>query len=319
MKTYNYDKALLSAVKARIPSEVNPVFIIMDVLSIGKEAAYRRLRGEVSFSLKEAALLANELDFSLSEVANTSPDKRFNYSIHLVDFETPSPKDYKILEAYVDDVRQGSNDPFSQLAITSNRFPQQLYLRYKNITRFALFKWIYESGLREAKAYHEVIVEERMQEIFRASREAHMQIRNAYYVFDRQLCWALTHELKYFVSIKLLRECDAKIILGEVHKLLDYMEQLSITGKYENGNDVYMYVSNTQFDKAFYNLKVGQYHLSVIQACVLNGLACTEKSCYYEMNSWIHSRRRISTLISCSGEPERIVFFKDLHQQLDEF
>lgn len=106
MKTYNYDKALLSAVKSRIPSEVNPVFIIMDVLSIGKEAAYRRLRGEVSFSLKEAALLANELDFSLSEVANTSPDKRFNYSIHLVDFETPSPKDYKILEAYVDDVRQ---------------------------------------------------------------------------------------------------------------------------------------------------------------------------------------------------------------------
>jgi hypothetical protein len=68
-----------------------------------------------------------------------------------------------------------------------------------------------------------------------------------------------------------------------------------------------------------FNLKVGQYHLSVIQACVLNGLASTEKSCYYEMNSWIHSRRRISTLISCSGEPERIVFFKDLHQQLDEF
>ena len=89
MKTYNYDRALLHAVKDRISSEINPVFIIMDILSIGKEAAYRRLRGEVSFTLREAAILANELGFSLNEVVNAFSDKIFNY-LSLIHISEPT-------------------------------------------------------------------------------------------------------------------------------------------------------------------------------------------------------------------------------------
>lgn len=317
METTNYDKALLEAVKTKLPPHVNPVWFLMDVLSIGKEAAYRRLRGEVSLTLKEAILISKELGILLNEVMNIGSGKRYHYHIYPIDFETPGQDDYKLLEAYLDNVRQGADDPWSQMAISTNTFPQQLYLRYKSIVKFAMFKWIYLCGERRPKAYHEVKIEERMLQIFRDSRDVHHQIRSTYYIFDKLLCQSLIQDLRYFTSIGLLHAEDANVIRGEAHKLLNYMEQIAHAGQYENGNEVQMYVSDIYFNKSYYNLRAGQYHVSVIESCVLNSLASTDKDCYLKMNDWIHSRRRLSTLISGSGEPHRVVFFNELRQQLD--
>lgn len=313
----NYDKALLEAVKVRLPKEVNPVWFIADVLCMSKEAAYRRLRGEVSLTLKEAALLSNKLGISLNKIINADFSKIHYYGIFLADFEIPGEDDYRILQAYLDNLDHGRDDPHSQLAVTANIFPQQLYLRYKGITQFALFKWIYQEGERQAKAYHEVKVAERMQQVFRDSREIHQQIRTTYYIFDHQLSLSLANDLRYFTSVGLLRPEDAESIRSEAHKLLDYMEQIAITGKNENGNEVYMYISDINFNKSYYNIKAGDYYLSAIESCVLNSLASTEKNCYQKMNAWIHSRRRLSILITQSAEPQRIAFFNRQHCQLD--
>lgn len=316
--TNDYDRALLKAVKAKLPEEINPVWFIMDTLSIGKEAAYRRLRGEVPFTLKDAALLSKQLDISLHEVVNRDSSRIYYYGMYLLDFEMPGPEDYRVLEVYLDNIRREYIDLFSQLAITANMFPPQLYLRYKGITRFAVFKWLYHSGERQAKAYHQVKIAERMQQVFRDSWEVHQCIRTTYYLFDRLLCRSLVQDLRYFSSVGLLRDEDREAIRLEAHKLLDYMEQVAIRGRYENGNEVHMYVSDIHFNKSFYNLKAGRIHLSAIETCVLNNLGSTEKTCYDKVDQWIQSRRRLSTLISQSCEPQRIAFFNEQRQQLNE-
>lgn len=318
METYNYDRVLLEAVKARLPRDVNPVWFIMDVLSISKEAAYRRLRAEVPLSLRESVLLANELGISLNEVANSNPDKVHNYHISLIDFETPDEADYKVLQVYLDNLCRGSDDPSSQLAVTTNVFPRQLYLRYPSIVRFSVFKWIHQSGKSPLKAYHEVRVADRLQQVFRDSCQAYFNLKATYYLFDHQLCRSLVHGLRYFSSVGLLREEDREAIRSEARKLLDYMEQIAINGQYENGNPVYMYISDLHFNKSYYNIRAGEYRLSMVKACVLNYLCSTEESCYDKMNDWIHSRRRLSTLISQSSEPRRIAFFNELRRQLEE-
>lgn len=48
---------LIEALKMKIPDGVNLANELMDVLYIGKEAVYRRLRGEVPFTLAEAHLI----------------------------------------------------------------------------------------------------------------------------------------------------------------------------------------------------------------------------------------------------------------------
>lgn len=318
METYDYDKAFLEAVRARLSPDVSPVCFIMDVLSVGKEAAYRRLRGEVPLSLRESALLANELGISLNEVVKRHPDGVHNYHIYHMDFETPDEADYGVLQAYLDHLRRGSGDAFSQLAVTTNVFPQQLYLRYPAITRFSVFKWIHQSGKSPLKAYHEVRVADRLQQVLRDSRQAYLSLKTSYYLFDHQLCRSLAHGLRYFSSVGLLRAEDRENIRSEACKLLDYMERIATEGQYENGNPVHMYVSDLHFNKSFYNIRAGEYRLSLIKACVLNYLYSTDRNCYDKMNGWLHSRRRLSTLISLSAGPRRVAFFNGLRRQLDE-
>ena len=49
---------LISTMRERIPQDMNLANTLADILCMGKEAVYRRLRGEVSFTIDEVALLS---------------------------------------------------------------------------------------------------------------------------------------------------------------------------------------------------------------------------------------------------------------------
>lgn len=54
MITDQLNTGLISAMKEKLPQGTNLANLLMDILYIGKEAVYRRLRGEVPFTLAEA-------------------------------------------------------------------------------------------------------------------------------------------------------------------------------------------------------------------------------------------------------------------------
>ena len=55
---------LLKAIREKLPYEENLASVLGNLLCIGKEAIYRRLRGEVPFTLEEAALISRKLGVS---------------------------------------------------------------------------------------------------------------------------------------------------------------------------------------------------------------------------------------------------------------
>lgn len=318
MKVDDYNKALLDSVKARLPANVNPVWFLMNTLSIGKEAAYRRLRGEVPLILQEAVLLSKALGVSLNEFVDTAGNKVQYYSIFLVDFETPDESDYKILQAYLDSVNQSRDDPSSYLGVTTSMFPLQLSLSYEPLVKYSLFKWLYLTGRRQAKAYHAIKIADRMHQFLIDLQKAYSRFSTTCYIFDSQLGHSLVNDMRYFISVGLLSSEEAKSICDEAHKMLDSMEQIAITGRYENGNAAYMYVSDIHFNKSYHIIKAAKFYAGIIEICVLNGLVSTGEHCYRKMNEWFNSRRRLSTLITQSSEPHRIAFFKEQRRQLDE-
>ena len=64
---------LITAMKARVPEKQNLAGYLADTLCMGKEAVYRRLRGEVSFTLEEVALISRR---PVSYTHLTLPTKR---------------------------------------------------------------------------------------------------------------------------------------------------------------------------------------------------------------------------------------------------
>ncbi len=318
METHDYNKTLLDAVRAKLSADINPVWFVMDILSIGKEAAYRRLRGEVCLNLQEAVLLSKKLGISLDEITENYDEKIQHLHMRLAEFENPDERDYHILREYIDLLLSSSMDTFSHITISTNTFPQQIYLGYKSLLNFFLFKWIYHNKSGRGKAYHQVKIPNRMQQIFDDSLHAYRQFASTCFIFDKQIGQSLVTDLKHFVSIGLIREEDKENIRREAYIMLNYMEQICINGVYENGNKVQIYISDISFERSYYNLKIHENYLSIIEACILNGVASSNKISYLKMEEWIDSRRRLSTLITQSGEFQRIEFFSSLRKLLDE-
>ena len=68
MKNTDTREIVINKILAQIPPSMKPVDYISDILDIGKESAYRRLRGEMSFTLDEVIKLSVELRVSLDEI-----------------------------------------------------------------------------------------------------------------------------------------------------------------------------------------------------------------------------------------------------------
>lgn len=307
----NYNKALVDTIKQRLPDEINPVNFLMNILYIGKEAAYRRLRGEVVLTIEEAALIAKTLGISIDQIVGINDEKISAFRMCKTEFESPTEADYKVLEEYIELVRLAANDPCSQMSASVNMFPQQMYLQYENLTRFFLFKKTYHDRAKQVKAYHEIIIQDRMKEVFKNSFEAHLGFKTIKFVLDKHILPNLINNIKYFYHVGLIRKADVELIYQDINRLLIYLEKISLTGKYESGADVYLYISNISLDKSCFNLKIQNFYVSNIETYILNGVASTDKVNYDRMEEWILSKCRLSTMISMCGDLQRVAFFKE--------
>lgn len=72
MITSELNTGLIDAVREKLSPKENIANLLMDTLFIGKEAIYRRLRGEVPFILEEAALISRKLGVSLDKIVGVS-------------------------------------------------------------------------------------------------------------------------------------------------------------------------------------------------------------------------------------------------------
>ena len=95
--TNNPNANLIEAMKEKLPLKGQLADMLMDTLYIGKEAVYRRLRGEVPFTLQESALISRKLGISLDKIIGLSFKSNAMFNINIVDYDAPFESYYNIL------------------------------------------------------------------------------------------------------------------------------------------------------------------------------------------------------------------------------
>ena len=145
MMTNNPNANLIEAMKEKLPLKGQLADMLMDTLYIGKEAAYRRLRGEVPFTLQESALISRKLGISLDKIIGLSFKSNAMFNINIVDYDDPFESYYNILEKYVSLINTMPDDPNSVMGTSANIIPQTLYLKHELLAKFRLFKWMYQN------------------------------------------------------------------------------------------------------------------------------------------------------------------------------
>lgn len=301
----------IEKVREKIPHKSKMSNALAEILMIEKEAVYRRLRREVPFTFNEVCKVANMLGISLDDITSISSEKSRPFQLKLAEYYDPKEIDYIMFEQAVHILDLMGKEPGSEGNYSGNQIPQMLYESYDVLTRFHVFYWKYQyDGAERMASFSEVKLSDRFLKISRANAEASRRIKTMSYIWDRSFLSNLVEDIRFFESIGLISEGDKQELKSEILTFIDDIEMLAARGEWEDtGNKVYFFISNLHFDTNYMCLESGNYHLSLINTFTLNSVASLDKSTYEKMKSWINSSKRVSTLISRSGEMQRILFF----------
>ena len=310
MITNELNTGLVNAVREKLPSKDNLANALMDILYIGKEAIYRRLRGEVPFTLAEAAVISRKLGISLDKMIGVSFRDNAVFDMNIVSSEKPFEAYYSILEKQVDLFRSVKEDETSEIGTSSNIIPQTLSLKYNMLSKFRLFKWMYQNENIKCKHFEEMEIPQKMVEKQKEYSDLVSHIHSVDYIWDNMIFSHLVNDIQYFCSIHLITDEDKDMLKEELFLLIDEMEELSARGKSKAGNDVKIYISNINFEATYSYLDTSSTQLSLIRIYSINSITTQDQEMFRGLKEWIQSLKKFSTLISESGEMQRIQFFK---------
>lgn len=321
MTTDTLNNSLIEAMKLKIPDGVNLANILMDVLYIGKEAVYRRLRGEVPFTLAEAAVLSKKLGISLDKIIGTSSSNSAMFDLNFLHYSEPLKTYAFMIGQYAEVLEKMSKEPDSQLCTASNMIPQAFYLRYNYLSRFRLFKWMYQHEKVDCvRKFSELQPTEELVRAQMAFVDASQHIHTTHYIWDSMIITHLINDIKYFQEIQLVTEEEVEKLKEELLLLIDELEEIATNGMFPaTRKSVNIFISNIDFEATYSYAGTKNLEVSMIRIFSINSITSLDKQFCQSLKDWIKSLKRFSTHISVSGEIQRIQFFNTQREYVRNF
>lgn len=299
--------SFLEKIAQKIPQKTELVDMLANMLCIGKEAVYRRLRKEVPFTFYEVMVISKQLDISLDSLKMDSLPTSKPFTLKLIEYINPAESDFALMEemtAIMKSFKKGRDPEAGEI---TNILPQPLYVSYENVFRFYLLKWKYQSNKSHAAVpFKDIVIVDKL----RKTQEEYVtwaKRLHAEYIFDELLFNYLVANVKYFYSIGLMTNEEVLLVQQDLLKILDEIDTLSRTGYFkETGKKVNIYISSINIDTNYVCISAPDFQLTIIKAFLLNGVASTDMATFEEVKRWMRSVKQQSISITEGGEKERV-------------
>lgn len=301
---------LIEAVKDKLPTKSNLANTLMDILYLGREAVYRRLRGEVPFTLAEAAIISRKIGVSLDNIVGVSFSNNAVFDMNVVHHDNPFDTYYSIIDKYVKMSQILKEDSTSEMGTASNVIPQTLSFNHDILSKFRLFKWMYQNDNIKCKHFDELELPQKLLDKQKEFADMRQHIRHNDHIWDSMIFQHTVNDIQYFSDIHLISEEDKKCIKEDLLLLIDELEDLAGKGKSETGNDIRIYISSINFEATYSYIEASALQVSMIRVYAINSITTQDTAMFNSLKEWIQSLKKFSTLISESGEMQRILFFK---------
>ena len=320
MKREELQRNLLNALEKRIPDRTELLEKLMEILFMEKGAVYRRLRGDVPFSLFEAVNLAEKMNIPVYNLIYPDSIKTDRFELNIIDYTHPSEADYNEWADYIALVNSAKSDPLSEFAESSNILPLSVYGQFKYLSKFFLFKYQYQSDVTESRiSYGDLVVPERLIDIYKTYYNETKNFAKTVLIWDHLIFQYLATDVRFFSGINLISADEIQLIKNDLSALADYMEEIALQGRFkETGNRVEFYISDINLYSDYSYLQINDTRLCRMRALILNSLVSPNQSSFNIIKNRIHSFIKSSTLISQSGAIYRAEFFEKQRKIIDE-
>lgn len=312
-------KILLNVIKEKVPQKARLASLLADLLLIEKEAVYRRLRGEVPFTFAEIVKISRAFNISLDTIVGINTIRSHPFQLKLVRYNNPTEVDYAMHEEFANIIGETRHDPFSEVGFASGTLPLHFILKHEQILRFYTLRWLYQfKDAGTPSTFSEISFPERMQALFQRYLIEVEHFRYTFFIWDKLMITNLINDINYFRSIRLISDEEIVLLKKEIGNFLNDLEQLSIHGKFPNGNKVDVYISSLNFEASYCYMQTNQYRITLIRAFTYHEISSLDEGVFNKTKSWLQALKRTSVLISGSNEMSRILFFEKQRELLEQ-
>lgn len=147
------NKEFISYIHKHAPAGVNIPNFIADVLNLGRESVYRRLRGEINFTFAEVAAISLKMGFSVDNIIGIKNMDQtiFRFPLLLQDKDPVGIYIYKINQDF-EIYKKVSECKNSKTYLAMNSIPYILSLPYTQLSKFLFYKYVYQTGGYSSRA-----------------------------------------------------------------------------------------------------------------------------------------------------------------------
>ncbi len=316
---------LIHAMRDRLPEGENLAHVLMDILSLGKEAAYRRLRGDIMFTFEDVAKISRKFGFSLDKIIGEGLvlDNNKWAFIDMDAFYTSTgyADQYKQkMKLFADIFQNLSNHPQSIARMALKRLPYFFTLPYKNLTLFRHYKRTYLSfGLNPGFRFADFVMFQDMEDEELQLLKKSMSIPKNLLILERDVFSNMMKDINYFYLRKLINQEEFAQLKGELLEVLSDLENITATGAFASGSEISVYLLDVALDASYTHFETRNFECAIQYTYFVDTLSFyNPKICQMQKN-WIESLKRYSTLISQTGEMQRMEFFNEQKKMMQAF
>ncbi len=319
------NEKLILAIRQQITKENNLATTLMDILSIGKEAVYRRLRGDVPFTFEEVAKVALRLGVSLDQIigesklfsegkwAVTNVESLFSSLIYTQQYM----ERLKLLFKTFDEMQ---DYPQAVIRCATNHIPYRFTFLYEKLTIFRRYRWMYLSqGVNPDYRLSDVSEPPEIQEYQKQLVDCIQHVPEVLYILDRNIFYILIKDINYFVNRGLISKTELAQLKEELLDLLDSMKKITATGKPLDGKTkMDIYLSDITVDATYMHIEYGSVEHSFFWLYFIDYISFYNSKICQKQKSWIELLKRYSTHITQTGELQRFEFFKKQQELIEK-
>jgi len=311
LKSVNIPRRLFDEIQKNLSKQYVLVDVISEVLDIGSDSAYRRIRCDKLLNISEIYLLCEHFRISFDLLMGLRSITQFDCIYRPIDLSIPGEY-YNYMLALSKNLEKLGKSHDSSILMSAMDIPVFYLITQKELTLFKLFTWgqsvyNYKGSLDDfMKEIDTPEILDCFQKIFKS-----YSLIPSHEIWTDNTIFTTLRLIGYYIDICGFSSKDLPFLLCEqILNILDRLQKWTESGmKDESSTPFYLYVCEMDLENTYILMKQSETANCIVKLFTINSLNIFNEQFCQETEKWLTKLKQRSVLLCDNSEKERFQFF----------
>ena len=313
-------KRLFEILKTKIPGSLKLADILEELLKLGSDAVYRRIRGETELTFSELHKICTEFKLSMDDVLNNSYNQGAVF--HHVPADINSRETHtEYFKWLLNDLTNLKSEVDKELLFVARDIPVYFIAKYPDLALFKIYVWkdIMKQTAVSYEKFAKNIRKSNIETVFDKIYNAQMFIP-AKEIWDNHTIDITLRLIKYYHETEAFENKNsAPLLLEQVAYLVDTVRQYAEDGykESETKTPYSLYISSIDLDNTFMLTRAGNKLACTLRLNSINSITTDNEFMCERQKQLFEFLLHKSVAVSGTSDKERLRFFRAAMKKID--